>query len=140
MAYWILKTEPEDYSYNDLERAGRGVWDGIRSHQARGYLEAMKRGDLCLVYHTGKVRQVAGVAEVVREAYPDPSAPGDLWLCVDVAPLGRLGRPVTLAEIKADRGLSQLAILRQSRLSVAPVTPAEWRRVMTLSRQSPHRG
>jgi predicted RNA-binding protein with PUA-like domain len=127
---WLLKTEPGEYSYDDLEREGRGRWDGVASPAAQRHLRAMRRGDRVLVYHTGAERAVVGTAEVVREAYPDPKAKGRALAVVDVEARGRLARPVTLAEIKARPEFAQSPLVRQGRLSVVPLTAAQWRVVL----------
>jgi len=126
---WLLKTEPAEYSYDDLEREKRGRWDGVRNPVALGNLSAMRKGDRVLVYHTGGERAVVGTAEVVREAYPDPKAKNERLVVVDVEPRGRLARPVTLAEIKAMAEFAQSPLVRQGRLSVVPITPAQWKAV-----------
>ncbi len=124
---WLLKTEPGEYSYDDLEREGRARWDGVSNPVALRHLRAMQKGDQALVYHTGSEKAVVGVAEVVSAAYPDP---GDRRLAVvDLEPRGRLPRPVTLAEIKALDVFADSPLLRQGRLSVVPLTPAQWRAV-----------
>ena len=126
---WLLKTEPTEYSYDDLEREKRGRWDGVRNPVALRNLRAMKTGDRVLVYHTGAERAVVGTAEVVAEAYPDPKAKDERLVVVDVEPRGRLARPVTLAEIKAMAEFTQSPLVRQGRLSVVPITAAQWKAV-----------
>jgi len=126
---WLLKTEPAEYSYDDLEREKRGRWDGVRNPVALGNLRAMRKGDRVLVYHTGGERTVVGTAEVVREAYPDPKAKNERLVVVDVEPRGRLARPVSLAEIKAMAEFAQSPLVRQGRLSVVPITAAQWKAV-----------
>jgi len=121
---WLLKTEPTEYSYDDLARERQGRWDGVRNPVALRNLRAMKRGDRVLVYHTGAEKAVVGTAEVVAEAYPDPKD-GRL-VVVDVAARGRLDRPVTLAEIKAMAEFAQSPLVRQGRLSVVPITAPQW--------------
>lgn len=126
---WLLKTEPAEYSYDDLEREKRGRWDGVRNPVALGNLRAMRKGDRVLVYHTGGERAVVGTAEVVLEAYPDPKAKNERLVVVDVEPRGRLARPVTLAEIKAMAEFARSPLVRQGRLSVVPITAAQWKAV-----------
>jgi len=124
---WLLKTEPGEYSYDDLEREGRTRWDGVTNPVALRNLRAMKSGERALVYHTGAEKAVVGVAEVVSAAYPDP---GDRRLAVvDLEPRGRLARRVTLAEIKALEVFAESPLLRQGRLSVVPLTEAQWRAI-----------
>ncbi len=130
MARWLLKTEPGEYAFADLERERRGVWDGVRNAQAQKNLRAMVPGDGILVYHTGTERSVVGVARVARAAYPEPEAPA--FSAVDVVPVARLGRPVALAEIKAESAFAGSPLVRQGRLSVVPLTERQWRVVMAL--------
>jgi predicted RNA-binding protein with PUA-like domain len=124
---WLLKTEPGTYSFADLEREGRGRWDGVTNPLALRNLRAMKKGDRVLLYHTGAEKAVVGTAEVVREAYPDPKAKGGRLVVVDVEPRGRLARPVPLAEIKAMPEFAESPLVRQGRLSVVPIDAAQWR-------------
>lgn len=126
---WLLKTEPGDYSYGELERAGRARWDGVRNPVAQRNLRAMQPGDRVLVYHTGDEKAVVGVAEVVRAAYPDPKYPEGKLVVVDLEPRGRLGRPVTLTEIKALAEFAESPLVRQGRLSVVPLTAAQWKAI-----------
>ncbi len=124
---WLLKTEPGEYSYQDLEREGRARWDGVSNPLALRNLRAMKRGDRALVYHTGSEKAVVGLAEVVSDAYPDP---GDGRLVVvDLEPRGRLARRVPLAELKSLEVFADSPLVRQGRLSVVPLTAAQWRAV-----------
>lgn len=132
MASWLIKTEPGAYSWQDLQRDGKTAWTGVRNYQARNNLRAMKRGDLCLVYHSVDPKEVVGVAEVTRAAYADPTSEEGDWSCVDVEPTFALKVPVTLAQIKADPLLKAMALVRNSRLSVSPVTPAERDRILRL--------
>jgi predicted RNA-binding protein with PUA-like domain len=137
--YWLAKSEPETYSWDQLVRDRRGRWDGVRNHAARNHLRGMKEGDLVLFYHSGTGREVVGIARVVREAYPDPTAetpatgPGE-WSAVDVVPVKKLAVPITLAQIKADGAFGDFLLVRQSRLSVMPVSPAHFRRILRLAR------
>jgi predicted RNA-binding protein with PUA-like domain len=126
---WLLKTEPADYSWDELERAGRARWDGVRNPAALRNLGAMKPGDRVLVYHTGDEKAVVGIAEVVRAAYPDPKYPDGKLVVVDLAPRARVARPVTLAEIKALAEFRDSPLVRQGRLSVVPITAAQWRAI-----------
>ena len=106
MGRWLVKTEPDDYSFQDLQKAGRDVWDGVRNHAALKHMRAMKVGDEVFVYHTGNVRSIVGLARVVAEAYPDPQADDEKWVVVDLEAVTPLPRPVSLAEIKADPAFS----------------------------------
>jgi predicted RNA-binding protein with PUA-like domain len=124
---WLLKTEPSAYSYSDLEKQGRAVWDGVKNPVALRNLRAMKRGERAIVYHTGDEKAAVGVAEVVREAYPDPNAKDARLVVVELLPKARLARPVTLAEIKAMPVFKDSPLVRQGRLSVVPLTAAQWK-------------
>ncbi len=126
---WLLKTEPGEYSYDDLEREGRVPWDGVRNPVAVRNLRAMKRGERVLVYHTGAEKAVVGVAEVVSAAYPDPRAGDQRLVVVDLEPRGRLARKVGLAELKPLPEFADSPLLRQGRLSVVPLTAAQWRAI-----------
>jgi len=128
---WLLKTEPGDYSWDALEKAGRARWDGVRNPAALRNLAAMKPGERVLVYHTGDEKAVVGIAEVVRAAYPDPKYPDGKLVVVDVEARARLARPVTLAEIKALAEFRDSPLVRQGRLSVVPITAAQWKAVET---------
>ncbi|HHW98698.1 MAG TPA: EVE domain-containing protein [Firmicutes bacterium] len=130
MNYWLLKTEPEDYSFADLMRNGRDMWDGVRNHTAQRHLRSMQPGDLAFIYHTGKERAIVGIAEVMTLAYPDPTADDPKWQAVDVAARDPLPRPVTLQEIKSWPELAQWELVRLPRLSVMPVPEQAWRMVM----------
>lgn len=127
MAYWLLKSEPSAYSWDRLVKDGRTSWTGVRNHQAANNLKAMKRGDRGFFYHSNEGLAIVGVVEIVREAYPDPGDADGRFVTVDVAPLMAAKTPVSLAAIKATPSLGQLGLVRQSRLSVSPVTPQEWR-------------
>jgi predicted RNA-binding protein with PUA-like domain len=133
MSYWLLKTEPESYSYADLERDGRTVWDGVANNAALLHLRAMRPGDTALIYHTGDERRAVGLAEIVSEPYPDPQAAEARLVVVDVRPLRALVQPVTLAQIKAEPAFADFALVRQGRLSVVPVTHAQWARLLALA-------
>ena len=127
MAFWLVKSEPEAFSWAQQVHNNVEPWTGVRNYQARNNLAAMKIGDLAFFYHSVSEKRIVGVVEVVREAYPDPTADDPRWVCVDVKAIGAFGRPVSLAEIKADPALADMALLKQSRLSVAPVTEEEFR-------------
>ncbi|NWG70683.1 MAG: EVE domain-containing protein [Parvularculaceae bacterium] len=126
MAYWLLKSEPSDWSWAEqVKKGARGApWTGVRNPQARANMRAMKKGDLGFFYHTGDEKSVVGVVKVVKEAYADPA--DEAWPLVDVAAVEALARPVTLAAVKAEPKLAQMVLVRNSRLSVQPVTEAEW--------------
>lgn len=124
--YWLVKTEPHAFSWDRQVAHGVEPWTGVRNHAAKNHLKAMRRGDRAFFYHSGETREIVGIVEVVREAYPDPTAHEGDWACVDVKTVGPMPRPVTLAEIKADPKLGGILLARQSRLSVMPVEPAHW--------------
>jgi predicted RNA-binding protein with PUA-like domain len=128
MAHWLLKTEPKSYSWTDLVKKGAkgDVWSGVRNFIAKSNLTKMKKGERVFFYHTGDEKQIVGVAEVTREHYPDPTDPTGKFVAVDVKAVAPLPRPVTLAEIKADKRLKDMVLVRQARLSVQPVSDAEW--------------
>lgn len=132
--HWLVKQEPSDYAWSAFVQEGRAAWTGVRNFQARNHLRAMRTGDTVFYYHSGEGREVVGLARVVREAYPDPTAGADEgdWSCVDLSPVKPLKVPVTLAAIKADAVLKELALVKQSRLSVMPVTAAQAARLQAL--------
>ncbi len=133
---WLIKSEPYKFSWSQLEAAGRATWDGVRNFEARNNLRAMSVDDLCLFYHSNEGKEIVGVARVTKPAYPDPTAGADEgdWSVVDVAPHKALAQPVTLATIKADARLAEMALLRRSRLSVVPVAPAELKTILSLAK------
>jgi len=133
--HWLVKQEPTAYSWGQLVRDKRTMWDGVRNYQARNNLAAMKQGDRVLFYHSVKEQAVVGVCEVVREAYPDPTAKEEGWVVVDLAPVKKLERPVTLAEVKADATLKDIPLVRQSRLSVMPLDKAAFDRIVALGKR-----
>ena len=134
---WLVKQEPEDYPWSQLVADGGTAWTGVRSFPARLHLRGMQPGDAVLYYHSGETREVVGLARVTRAAYPDPTATEGDWSAVDLAPVRALPRPVSLATIKADPGLNQLALVRQSRLSVMPVGEGEFARLLALAGDVP---
>lgn len=134
MNYWLIKSEPSTYSFDDLRRDKRTVWDGVRNFQARNHLRAMRRGDLALFYHSGEDKAVVGVARVEKEAYADPSARDGDWSVVDVALEHGLENAVTLAQIKSDPALKNMVLVKQSRLSVQPATKGEFERIVKLGK------
>jgi len=126
MAYWLLKSEPSSYSWDRLVADGRTHWDGVRNHQAANNLRAMKEGDRAFFYHSNEGKEIVGIAEIVRAFYPDPRDPTGSFGMVDVKPVAPVSRPVTLAQMKQVPELAGFALLRQSRLSVCPVSDREW--------------
>ena len=134
MNHWLAKQEPSAYSWSDFVREGRTLWTGVRNFQARNHLRAMGIGDRVLFYHSVVGKCVMGVAEVVRSAFPDPTAGAGDWSCVELKPLAPLKSPVTLDRIKTEPALAGIGLLRQSRLSVMPLTEAEFQAVINLSK------
>jgi predicted RNA-binding protein with PUA-like domain len=130
--YWLAKSEPSAYAWQQLVSDGATRWDGVRNHQARNNLAAMQKGDLALFYHSGESREIVGVMRVARAAYPDPKADDPRWLAVDVEAVKPLAQPVSLAAIKADPALRGMALVKQSRLSVMPVDKDQFEKILTL--------
>jgi predicted RNA-binding protein with PUA-like domain len=126
MNYWLMKTEPSAYSWSKLVADGLGHWDGVRNHQAAKNLRTMKRGDHAFFYHSSEGKEIVGVMEIAREHYPDATEPTGTWCMVDVKPLAPAKTPVTLAAVRAEPRLKNMILVRNSRLSVQPVTPQEW--------------
>jgi predicted RNA-binding protein with PUA-like domain len=133
MAYWLIKSEPFKYSWEQFEKDKSTFWDGVRNYAARNHLRAMKKGDQAFWYHSNEGLEIVGIAKVIKEAYPDPTADDETWSAVDFAPLKKLKKPVGLAQIKTDKRLENMALVRLGRLSVQPVTDEEWKIIMELS-------
>jgi predicted RNA-binding protein with PUA-like domain len=133
MRYWLVKSEPSAYSWNTLVKEGRTVWTGVRNFTARNNLRTMERGDLVFFYHSVVGKQVMGIARVEKEAYRDPTATDGDWSCVDLVPVKPLKTPVNLETMKSDSILKHLPLLKQSRLSVSPLTAEQFGRVLELS-------
>jgi predicted RNA-binding protein with PUA-like domain len=131
MNYWLVKTEPSTYSWEDLVRDKKTVWDGVRNYQARNNLSAMKKGDMLFIYHSMNDKAVIGISKLVKEAYPDPK--DNAWVAVDIGVVKKLKKPVNLAQIKASKKLSNMVLVKNSRLSVQPVMPEEFDAVIELS-------
>jgi predicted RNA-binding protein with PUA-like domain len=127
MAYWLLKTEPSAYSWDQLVKDKRTNWTGVRNFQAAANLKAMKKGDRAFFYHSGEGKEIVGVAEIVKEAYPDTTDKSDRFVMVDLVPVERVKTPVSLATVKATPALKNMPLVRLSRLSVSPVSADEWR-------------
>jgi predicted RNA-binding protein with PUA-like domain len=134
--HWLLKTEPSAYSYADLEREGRAVWDGVTNALALKHLRAIKKGDLAFIYHTGDEKQIVGIGEVVSGAYPDPKQTESKFVVVDLKPRERLKRAVTLAEIKARKEFADFELVRIGRLSVMPVSEERWQGINRLAQNA----
>jgi predicted RNA-binding protein with PUA-like domain len=132
-AHWLVKSEPNAYSFADLQRDGSTVWDGVRNNAAALHLKAMKVGDEALFYHSQEGKEIVGIARITRTAFPDPGDPSGRFVAVELAPVKSLPKPVTLADMKAAPALSGMAMIRQSRLSVSPVTKAEWDAILTMA-------
>ena len=132
MAYWLVKSEPDAFSWDQQVAHGIEPWTGVRNHAAKLNLKAMRVGDRAFFYHSNIGKEIVGVVEVAREAYPDPTAEGGDWVCVDMRAVGPMPVPVTLARIKADPALEGLLLIRQSRLSVVPVSEAHWAHICRL--------
>lgn len=126
MAHWLVKSEPDAFSWDDQRRQGTEPWTGVRNALAARHLREMRLGDRAFFYHSNIGKEIVGVVEVAREAYPDPTDPSGRWVCVDMRAVAPLPAPVTLAAIKAEPALAELALIRQSRLSVMPVSPPHW--------------
>jgi len=133
MNYWLVKSEPGAYSWDDFVKLGRDHWDGVRNYQARNNMKLMKNGDEVLFYHSVNDKQVVGIARVVKEYYQDPTTDDERWVVVDLVPVRKLDNPVTLAQIKADDRLEDLALVKNSRLSVMPVSKVHYNIILELS-------
>jgi predicted RNA-binding protein with PUA-like domain len=133
MAYWLVKSEPAVYSWNDFVKEGKTCWSGIRNYAARLHLRNMKTGDEVLFYHSNEGTEIVGIAQVIKEHYPDPTTDDDRWSAVDLKPLRKLKKPVTLSTIKKDKRLANMALVRIGRLSTQPVSETEWAIVMELA-------
>ncbi len=133
MSYWLVKSEPSTYSWDQLEKDKQTVWDGIRNYAARIHLKAMKKGDEVLFYHSNEGMEIVGIAKVSKEFYQDPTTKEETWVVVDLTPYKKLKKPVSLAQIKTDKRLANMALVRLGRLSVQPVTDAEWKVVMEMA-------
>ena len=133
MAYWLLKSEPFKYSWEQLEKDKKTFWDGVRNYAARNNLRTMKKGDLAFFYHSNEGLEIVGIVKIIKEAYQDPTTKEEAWVAVDVAPFKKLKKPVTLAQIKSDKRLQNIALVKLSRLSVQPVTSEEWGFIIELA-------
>jgi len=133
MAYWLVKSEPFKYSWEQFVKDKETHWDGVRNYAARLHLRAMKKGDEVLFYHSNEGMEIVGIAKVAKESYPDPTIKEGNWLVIDLKPSKKLKNPVTLAQVKADQRLKDMALVRLGRLSVQPVTEKEWEVVMEMA-------
>jgi predicted RNA-binding protein with PUA-like domain len=132
-SYWVIKSEPSAYSYQQLEKDKTTHWTGVRNFEARNNLRAMKAGDLALFYHSSQGKEIVGVARIVAAAGPDPTAPGQDWAAVDVAPVASLKKPVALETLKTLAAMKDFALVRRGRLSVAPVSPEQFQKILQLA-------
>jgi predicted RNA-binding protein with PUA-like domain len=132
MNFWLVKQEPGTYSFDDLIKDRKTIWDGVRNYQARNNLQAMRRGDKVLSYHSGAEKSVVGLAEVSRENFPDPT--DEKWIAVEIKPIEKFKKPVTLDEIKVENSLENIALIKQSRLSIMPLTKEEFEIIVKLSK------
>lgn len=132
MNYWLMKTEPSTYSWEDLLKDKKTYWDGVRNYQARNNMRAMKNGDLIFVYHSVKERRIVGIAKVIREAYPDHTAKEGDWSMVDIAPLSTVDSVITLSDVKQNNKLKDMVLVKNSRLSVQPVKKSEWNEILKM--------
>jgi len=133
MAYWLVKSEPSTYSWDQLEKDKQTSWDGVRNYAARIHLRAMKKGDEAFYYHSNEGKEIVGIAKISKEAYPDSTAKEGDWVAVEIKPFKKLKNPVSLETIKNDKRLKEMALVRLGRLSVQPVTEKEWEIVLSLS-------
>jgi len=131
MNYWLMKSEPSTYSWADLQKDKKTGWDGVRNFTARNNLKAMKKGDLAFIYHSNEDKAIIGIAKIIKEAYPDPKDKD--WVLVDIAPERQLKKPVSLAQVKADKRFANMVLVKVSRLSVQPVKPEEFDMIVALS-------
>ncbi len=132
MNYWLVKSEPSTYSWEQLVKDKKATWDGVRNYAARNNMRSMKKGDLVLFYHSNEGMAIVGITEVVKEAYQDPTTDDANWVVVDLKPVKALPSPVTLAVLKADKAFEQMALVRIGRLSVSPVSEAEYKKILKL--------
>ena len=133
-AYWLVKSEPFKYSWDDFTKDGSTYWDGVRNAQARNNLRAMQRNDLSFFYHSNEGKEIVGVARVTKTAYPDPTSDDERWVVVDLVPVKPLAQPVTLQQIKADAKLANIPLITQSRLSVMPLPEDAFKRILDLGK------
>ena len=133
MNYWLIKSEPFKYSWDQLVNEKKTYWDGVRNYLARNYLKAMKKGDKLFFYHSNEGLEIVGIAKVVKEYYQDPTTPEPAWVVVDIAPVKRLKKPITLTQIKAEKDLQEMSLIKSMRLSVQPVRKEEWNKILEMA-------
>lgn len=131
---WLVKSEPFKYSWDQFVKDKQTFWDGVRNYQARNNLQQMKKGDEVFFYHSNEGKEIVGIAKVSKEAYKDPTTTDERWVCVDLKPVKKLKNPVTLAQLKAEKKLANLALVKQGRLSVSPVSEEEWNTILEMSK------
>lgn len=132
MKYWLVKSEPSKYGWEQFEKDGQTFWDGVRNYAARNHLKSMRKGDQVLFYHSNEGLEIVGIAKVAKEAYQDPTTDDPAWVVVDIQPYKRIKKPVSLEQVKTDKRLANMALVRLGRLSVQPVTDQEWKVIMEL--------
>ncbi|TAH35363.1 MAG: EVE domain-containing protein [Alphaproteobacteria bacterium] len=137
MNYWLLKSEPSVYSFAQLQRDGKTHWNGVRNYQAANNMRAMKKGDLAFFYHSNEGKEIVGTATIIREAYPDPTDKTGKFVMVDIKPVANWEKPVSLAALKTEPTLKDLQLIKQSRLSVVPVRPGEWKKICQMAGVKP---
>ena len=136
LSFWLMKSEPYKYSWDDLKRDGSTYWDGVRNYGARNNLKAMKKEDLSFYYHSNEGKEIVGISKVIKEFYQDPTTDDDRWVVVEIEPVKDMKTPVSLAMVEADAALADMALVKQARLSVQPVTRSEFKRVLSLGNTS----
>lgn len=136
MAYWLLKSEPSSYSWQQLEKDGSTAWTGVRNFAARNFLRQMQKGDQAFYYHSNEGTEIIGIALITRPFYQDPTSEDPNWVAVDIAPAKKLNKPVSLRQIKGEKQLADMALVKLSRLSVQPVTEEEWNKVLKLAEEN----
>ena len=133
MNYWLIKSEPFKYSWDQLVNEKKTYWDGVRNYLARNYLKAMKKGDKIFFYHSNEGLEIVGIAKVIKEYYQDPTTPEPAWVVVDIAPVKKLKKPITLTQIKAEKDLQEMSLIKSMRLSVQPVREEEWNKILEMA-------
>ena len=133
MNYWLIKSEPFKFSWDQLVNEKKTYWDGVRNYLARNYLKAMKKGDKLFFYHSNEGLEIVGIAKVVKEFYQDPTTPEPAWVVVDIAPVKKLKKPITLTQIKAEKDLQEMSLIKSMRLSVQPVREEEWNKILEMA-------
>ena len=133
MNYWLIKSEPFKYSWDQLVNEKKTYWDGVRNYLARNYLKAMKKGDKIFFYHSNEGLEIVGIAKVIKEYYQDPTTPEPAWVVVDIAPVKKLKKPITLMQIKAEKDLQEMSLIKSMRLSVQPVREEEWNKILEMA-------